>query len=95
MNIQVNSPAEGPITIGFKVWFEDATFELIGVPDGIGMDNVNQKIEKVIMNYNKTFEKRDIDPDIKTEEMKNILKYIHDLVKFEVESKLIANKFPI
>lgn len=95
MNIRINAPREGEITIGFKVWFEDATFELMGVPDGIGMDDVNRKIEKVIMNYNKTFDKKDIDPDIKTEEMKNVLKYIHDLVKFEVESKLINNKFPI
>lgn len=95
MNIKINAPIEGEVTIGFKVWFEDATFELIGVPDGICIDDVNQKIKKAIMNYNKTFDKMDIDPDIKTEEMKNILKYIHDLVKFEVESKLMYNKFPM
>lgn len=46
MNIQINSPAEGSITIGFKVWFPDATFKLIGVPDGICIDDINQKDRK-------------------------------------------------
>ena len=95
MNIQVNAPIEGDITIGFKVWFEDATFELIGVPDGICIDDINQKIERAIVNYNKTFDKADIDPDIKTEEMKSVLKYIHDIVKFGIESKLTDNREPM
>ena len=95
MNIQINSPAEGSITIGFKVWFPDATFKLIGVPDGISIDDINQKIERAILNYNKTFNKVDIDPDIKTKELENVLRYIHDLVKIGIEAKVTDNKEPL
>lgn len=54
-----------------------------------------KKIERAILNYNKTFDKVDIDPDIKTKELENVLRYIHDLVKIGIEAKVTDNKEPL